>query len=190
VQKEEIMSRIMIAAGLSALLGGAAAGLEVHTLMVTSPAFSANGAIPAEYTCDGRQASPPLNWSALPANTKSVAILIDDPDAPGGTFEHLILYNLPPAEQALPSQPQKSTAPHGAFALNSKGDAGYAPICPPTGRHRYRFVVLGLDTTLSLPSGARAADVEHAMKGHVIARGELTGTYQREPAKAGAAPMK
>ena len=135
------------------------------------------------FTCEGKQASPPLSWSELPPQTRSIAILVDDRDAPGGTFEHLVLYNLPPTERSLASQPAKGITGPGAAALNSNQDRGWAPICPPSGMHHYRFIVFGLDTMLLLPARATSRDVEQAMSGHIVARGELVGTYQKGAAK-------
>jgi Raf kinase inhibitor-like YbhB/YbcL family protein len=179
------MKRITILVGLFALVAVAATAAEVMELTVTSSAFKNQGPIPSQYTCEGQQESPPVSWSALPPQTRSVAVIVDDPDAPGGTFEHLVLYNLPPTERTLPSQPAKGLGlvGHGAAGMNSNQQAGWAPICPPSGMHRYRFTVFGLDTVLQLPARATSRDLEQAMHGHVLARGELVGTYQKGAAK-------
>jgi Raf kinase inhibitor-like YbhB/YbcL family protein len=163
--------------GLAVLVVGLMAAGGVRPLRVTSPAFTSGGAIPSKYTCQGEQSSPPLAWSTLPSSAKSIVVLVDDPNAPGGTFEHLVLYNLPATERSLPSQPAQTTAGAGTAALNSNQDAGWAPICPPSGTHHYRFVVLGLDTMLSLPPQASSRDVNQAMHGHIVAQGELQGIY-------------
>lgn len=179
------MKTILATIGLCGLLATAASAQQapqhqIQVISVTSTAFQQNGQIPAQYTCDGTSSSPPLSWAAMPANVKSIAIVVDDPDAPGGTFEHLVLYNLPTTDRQLASQPSRGMTGHGAAALNSKEDPGWAPICPPSGRHHYRFIVVGLDQMLQLPQHATSRDVDYGMRGHIIARGELDGTYQKK----------
>jgi len=169
---------LALACSLAAATAGAR---DVASLTVSSPAFGNHGLIPSEYTCEGRSVSPPFSWSAVPADTKSIAILVDDPDAPGGTFEHFIVYNLPPSEKSLPSVAPSVPAPstRAVQVRNSAGTTGFAPICPPTGRHRYRFQVMALDSPLTLPPGASGRDVAYAAAGHILARGELIGLYQK-----------
>src|SRR5690242_7197215 len=149
------------------------------TIKVTSSAFDNGGKIPSEYTCEGKYVAPPLSWSAVPPNTKSIAVLVEDPDAPGGTFEHFVAFNLPPDRKSLPTEAVRSIAPGSALstARNSSGTIGFAPICPPNGRHHYRFEVLALDTMLDLRSAADAQAVRAATDGYVLARGELVGVY-------------
>jgi Raf kinase inhibitor-like YbhB/YbcL family protein len=149
------------------------------TIKVTSSAFDNGGKIPSEYTCEGKSVAPPLSWSAVPPGTKSIAVLVEDPDAPGGTYEHFVAFNLPPDRKSLPSEAVRSIAPGSALATarNSSGTIGFAPICPPSGRHHYRFQVLALDTVLDLRPAADAQAVRAATDGHVLARGELVGTY-------------
>jgi Raf kinase inhibitor-like YbhB/YbcL family protein len=149
------------------------------SLTVTSSAFTEGGMIPREYTCEGRGVSPPISWSAVPPDTKSIAVIVDDPDAPDGTFEHLVLFNLPPSEQSIPSMAASLHGAKGLAAVNSGGTAGYAPICPPSGRHHYRFQVMALDTLLPQSTGVSSAEVSNAVRGHVLARGELMGVYQK-----------
>ncbi len=169
--------------GAALLVAGAAAGADeagvVGTLKVTSSAFDDGGKIPTEYTCEGKGVPPPIAWSGVPAHAKSVAVTVEDPDAPNGTFEHFIAFNLPPDRKSLPSEALKAIAPGSALvtARNSSGTVGFAPICPPTGRHHYRFEVVALDTMLQLPPASDAQAVRAAMQGHVIARGELVGVY-------------
>jgi Raf kinase inhibitor-like YbhB/YbcL family protein len=172
----------MIGAPAGALADPAAPGQPAKlarrakaTLKVTSSAFAANQAIPAEYTCDGTQASPPLTWSAVPKETRSIAVLVDDPDAPGGTFTHLLITGITPDTTALANG---GALPAGAVAAkNGKGDVGYTPPCPPTGRHRYVFKVYALETTI--PPPATKDDFMAAITGHVLADGQLIGTYQK-----------
>jgi Raf kinase inhibitor-like YbhB/YbcL family protein len=165
-------------AGALVVCAMTASARDVGSIRVTSPAFANGGAISSEYTCEGRSISPPLSWSAPPTDAKSIAVIVEDPDAPGGTYEHFVLFNLPPSERSLPSQ---SSVPStkGLVARNSGNGTGFAPICPPSGRHHYRFQVLALDTVLPRPIPASAADVANAINGHVLARGELTGLYQK-----------
>lgn len=144
------------------------------SLNVTSNAFAANQTIPVEYTCDGSETSPPLSWSNVPKGTKSVAILVEDPDAPSGTFTHWLVTGIPPTTTALPA----GALPAGAsVATNDTGKAGYAGPCPPSGRHHYHFKVYALDTTL--PKPRTKAEFLSAIKGHVLDQGELVATYQR-----------
>jgi Raf kinase inhibitor-like YbhB/YbcL family protein len=160
-------------------LGGSA--LAAGSLSVRSPAFAPGGAIPLEHSCEGRGISPALTWSGVPAETRSIAVIVDDPDAPGGTFAHLAIVDLPPTQHSLPADlGGRSPMPQAAqVALNSKGEPGYSPLCPPSGVHHYRFQVLALDRAIDLPTGATAADVEKLVAGHVLARGELVGTYEK-----------
>ena len=160
---------------LTALVGRADEG----AIKVTSSAFDNGGKIPSEYTCEGKSVAPPLSWSSVPANTKSIAVLVEDPDAPGGTFDHFVAFNLPPDRKSLPTEAVRSIAPGSALmtARNSSGTIGFMPICPSSGRHHYRFEVLALDTTLDLRSAADAKTVRAATDGHVLARGELVGIY-------------
>ena len=149
------------------------------TIKVTSSAFDNGGKIPSEYTCEGNSVAPPLSWTGVPPNTKSIAVLVEDPDAPGGTYEHFVAFNLPPNRTSLPSEAVRSIAPGSALATarNSSGTIGFAPICPPSGRHHYRFQVLALDTMLDLRPAADAQAVRAATDGHVLARGELVGVF-------------
>ena len=149
------------------------------TIKVTSSAFDNGGKIPSEYTCEGKSVAPPLSWSSVPANTKSIAVLVEDPDAPGGTFDHFVAFNLPPDRKSLPTEAVRSIAPGSALmtARNSSGTIGFAPICPPSGQHHYKFEVVALDAMLDLPPGSDAQSVRAAMQGHVLARGELVGIF-------------
>jgi Raf kinase inhibitor-like YbhB/YbcL family protein len=144
---------------------------------VTSTAFEEGGAIPARYTCDGLDVSPPLQWSSVPDGTRSLALIADDPDAPRGTFVHWVIYNLPPDTQRLPEDvPNRETLPSGAVqGVNGAGTTGYMGPCPPSGTHRYFFKVYALDTELD-PGGG---DLVGAMEGRVLAEGRLMGMYRR-----------
>lgn len=150
-------------------------------LKVTSPAFKDGGMIPSKFTCDGEDISPALEWPSVPDQTKSIALICDDPDAPRGTFVHWVLYNLPPDTRKLPENVKAGgTWPNGACqGTNDFGAAGFNGPCPPGGTHRYFFKLYAMDVPVSLPPGARKADLLQAMKGHILAEGQLVGKYKR-----------
>jgi Raf kinase inhibitor-like YbhB/YbcL family protein len=141
-----------------------------------------SGRVPREFTCDGEDKSPPLSWTALPPGTKALALIVTDPDAPGGTFTHWVLYNLPANKSGLAAgvQKQGQLADGTRQGRNDFGRIGYGGPCPPSGSpHRYVFTLTALDGEISLPPGATRAQVEDATKGHVIAQGQLTARYGR-----------
>jgi Raf kinase inhibitor-like YbhB/YbcL family protein len=151
-------------------------------LKLTSTAFTANQAIPSQYTCDGTAISPPVAWSAVPGNTRSVALLVEDPDAPDGTFTHWLITGIQPQTTSLAAG---AALPQGAVAArNGKGDTGYTGPCPPSGRHRYVFHVYALETTI--PSPVTKEDFLASVTGHVLAEGQLIGTYQKSATPVGA----
>ncbi len=144
---------------------------------LTSSAFAQGERIPTKYTCDGEDISPPLQWSNPPQGTQSFALIMDDPDAPVGTWVHWVLFNLPADTQELPEQ---TTLPAGAQdGKNSWGRTGYGGPCPPSGTHRYFFKLYALDTTVNLTSNADKAQLLRAMEGHILAQAEVMGTYSR-----------
>jgi Raf kinase inhibitor-like YbhB/YbcL family protein len=150
---------------------------------ITSSAFTEGNPIPIEYTCDGSDISPDLKWGSVPANTKSLALVCDDPDAPSGTFVHWVIYGIPTGETQLPkSAPAAASLSNGAKqGKNGFGRIGYGGPCPPRGTpHRYFFRISALDTTIDEPPGASRAQIDRAMKGHVLAEGHLMGTYKRK----------
>ncbi len=159
------------------------------TLKITSSAFQPGGAIPSKYTCEGQDVSPPLAWSGVPSNTKSFALIVDDPDAPDPAkpqrvYVHWVVYNTPPTATSLPENASKKGLPKGAVqGKNDWGKAEYGGPCPPIGRHRYFFKLYALDIELTGLSSPTKADVERAVKGHVVDSGELVGTYQKSAAK-------
>ena len=151
-------------------------------LKLTSPAFKHSGDIPPVYTCDGSDLSPALAWSNLPEGTQSLALIVDDPDAPGGTFSHWVVYNLPPRTTHLDEAVKKGTAipGGGSQGRNDFGKIGYGGPCPPRGStHRYFFDLFALNINLNLPAAATRAQVEDAMDTHVLARGKLVARYNR-----------
>ena len=149
---------------------------------IKSSSFQHEAMIPAQYTCDGRNISPPLSWNGAPEKTKSFALICDDPDAPVGDWVHWVLFNLPPDTRKLEEGvPAASRLSSGAVqGLNDYNRSGYAGPWPPPGRpHRYVFKVFALDTMLDLDARARKADLLRAMEGHILARGQLVGAFGR-----------
>lgn len=152
------------------------------SLTVSSPAFTEGAKIPAQYTCEGQNISPPLSWSESPAGTKSLALIADDPDAPGGVFSHWVLFNLPPETTELAeAMPTQAELPSGAKQGKTDfGRVGYGGPCPPPGRpHRYQFTVYALDQSLDLKAGVSRSELLSAISEHILAQGRLTGMYQR-----------
>ena len=147
---------------------------------ISSGAFGQGDTIPVEYTCDGSDMSPPLVFSGIPDGAKSIALIVDDPDASGGMWVHWVIYNMPPNRELAKGMPIAGTLPDGSRQGTSDfGKAGYGGPCPPSGTHRYYFKVYALDIVLDLQSGASKAQLENAMQGHVLAKAELMGKYAR-----------
>lgn len=145
--------------------------MDIH-----STAFEHHQSIPKKYTCEGEDVSPPLTFQNIPAGTKSLALIMDDPDAPRGTFDHWIVWNLPPSTKGL-SEKANFTYPQGK---NSYGEFRYRGPCPPPGKpHRYFFKLYALDSMLNLPEDSDKKALESAMEGHILGRAELVGTYKR-----------
>ena len=157
-------------------------GNNMASLQLTSTAFKEGELIPSQYTCDGKDISPPIKWSGVPQNTKSLAIIGDDPDAPSGTWVHWVVYYISPTVSELPEGvPTKETTSDGIKqGTNDFKKIGYGGPCPPSGTHRYYFKLYALDTELQLSSKAKKSDVENAMKGHILATGQLMGKYKRK----------
>jgi Raf kinase inhibitor-like YbhB/YbcL family protein len=155
------------------------------TMSVKSPAFQDGGEIPTRHTCQGADVSPPLVWSDVPSNAKSLALIVDDPDAPDPaaprtTWVHWVLYNIPRGISGLAEGGSGAVLPSGALAgANDWRRAAYGGPCPPVGRHRYFFKLYALDTTLPDLGHPDKTGLEKAMKGHVIMQAVLTGTYQK-----------
>jgi len=149
---------------------------------LASPAFGSGGAIPQQYTCDGADRSPPLSWSDLPDGTKSVALIVEDPDAPARTFTHWVLYNIPPEPTVLNAGIAKQAIlPSGArHGRNDFRRGGYGGPCPPHGSdHRYVFRLFALDAFLNVTPGGAPSEVRAAANGHLLGEAELIGTYRR-----------
>lgn len=160
-------------------------GGKTMALTITSQAFSQNGSIPRRCTCDGEDTSPPLEWSGLPPGTRSLVLIVDDPDAPDPrapkmTWVHWVLYNIPPSATGLAEGVKAEALPEGTKeGLNDWKRTGYGGPCPPVGRHRYFHKLYALDAVLNDLGKPTKAQLEKAMAGHVIAQSELVGTYQR-----------
>jgi len=151
-------------------------------LQVSSPAFAEAQTIPIKYTCDGENISPPLEWNGQPKDTKSVAIICDDPDAPSGTFTHWVLYDIAGHTHQL----LEGSSGDGKAGLNSFKQTGFGGPCPPSrdGAHRYVFRVYALDVDSLGRPGLSQQEVEGAMRGHILAKGQLMAKYQRATAAA------
>ena len=153
------------------------------SLELTSDAFMNGQSIPAKYACTGKNISPALAWNEPPAGTQSFALIVDDPDAPMGTWVHWVLFNIKPDRRSLEENlpvTGKNADPNAIFVgENSSGNIGYDGPCPPSGTHRYYFRLYALDTTISLLPGAAKEQVVREMQGHILAQGELMGTFSK-----------
>ncbi|HXG23454.1 MAG TPA: YbhB/YbcL family Raf kinase inhibitor-like protein [Chthonomonadales bacterium] len=151
-------------------------------IQLTSSAFTEGATIPTNYTCDGADVSPPLSWTGVPVEAKSLALICDDPDAPAGTWVHWVVYGIPATVTNLPEGvPQSETLPDGTKqGINDFRRIGYGGPCPPPGNpHRYYFKLYALDFVPTLAPRATKSDLVGAMKGHILAEGQLMGRYQR-----------
>jgi len=145
-------------------------------MKITSSAFQQGGNIPSKFTCDESDTSPPLQIIGIPSNAKTLILIADDPDAPGGLFTHWLVWNIPAHTNSI----AEGSAPKGVHGTNDFGKSGYKGPCPPPGTHRYSFKIFALDRELDLRSGAKRSQLDAAMKGHVLAQGELVGHYARK----------
>lgn len=161
----------------------AAIGMAAETradLSLSSPAFGDGETIPTVYTCDGRDISPPLQWRDVPDEARSLALVVDDPDAPAGTWVHWVVYNIPPDTAGLPEGATSEDLPAGAReGVNSWGRTGYGGPCPPSGEHRYMHELYVLDEVLSGLGNPTKVELERVLMGHLIERARLLGIYQR-----------
>jgi Raf kinase inhibitor-like YbhB/YbcL family protein len=144
-------------------------------MRLTSSAFTEGSSIPSKYTCDGDDAIPPLHFEDVPPAAKSLALVMDDPDAPGGTWDHWIVWNLPPGTKEV----KEGKAPGGVGGKNSWGRNDWGAPCPPDREHRYFFRLYALDRELDLGAGAKKGELEKAMRGHIVAEAQLMGRYLR-----------
>ncbi len=182
--------KLLLSVVLLAVIAGCIADKEsantkevsMQNISISSEAFQNGSNIPDEYTCEGEEVSPALSWKGIPADAKSIALIMDDPDAPRGTFVHWVLFNIPANTQQLPKGiPGNKTLSDGSrHGMTDGGKAGYVGPCPPSGKpHRYYFRIYALDKKLDLPPGASRKQLDDAMKGHILAKGELMGRYGR-----------
>lgn len=146
-------------------------------MKILSPAFENGATLPAKYTCDGEGTNPPLKISEVPENTKSLALIADDPDAPSRTWIHWVLFNLDPSTTEIPENFNPTNNQEG---LNSSASVGYYPACPPSGIHRYFFRIYALDCILTFNAEPNSSELEQAMQGHILAQAQHMGTYSRE----------
>jgi hypothetical protein len=158
---------------LGAITSFAAGGAKMK---ITSSAFQEGAHIPSKFTCDAGNTSPPLQIAGVPTGAKSLALIVDDPDAPSGLFTHWMIWNISPQTNAV----TEGNMPKGVLGTNDFGRSDYGGPCPPSGMHRYYFRIFALDRELDLPSGAKRSQLDAAMKGHVVAQGELMGRYSRK----------
>jgi Raf kinase inhibitor-like YbhB/YbcL family protein len=149
-------------------------GENNETLKVRSAAFNNGGQIPSKYTCEGENINPPIEISSVPGNTRSIALIVEDPDAPRGVYDHWIVWNIPPNEKI-----RENSRP-GISGKNSFGNTGYGGPCPPSGSHRYFFKAYALDKELDIEAGSDKKRLNEAMKDHILSSGELMGLYQKK----------
>jgi Raf kinase inhibitor-like YbhB/YbcL family protein len=171
MQKTMISCAIVM---LLAVIGSFAA--EKARMKITSSAFQEGGNIPSKFTCDRLDTSPALQITGVPSEAKSLVLIADDPDAPGGLFTHWLIWNIPPQTNSI----AEGITPKGVHGTNDFGKPGYKGPCPPPGAHRYSFKIFALDRELELRALAKRSQVDAAMKGHVIGQGELIGRYERK----------
>jgi Raf kinase inhibitor-like YbhB/YbcL family protein len=158
---------------LAAIASFAAGGAKMR---ITSSAFQQGGNIPSKFSCDGPNTNPPLQISDVPPEAKSLVLIVDDPDAPSGLFTHWAVWNISPQTNTI----AEGSTPKGGQGTNDFGRSGYGGPCPPSGTHRYYFKIFALDRELDLPFGAKRGQLDVALKGHVIAQGELMGRYSHK----------
>ena len=167
---------ITAGAALILLTGIVSFAAETARIKITSSAFQEGGNVPSKFTCEGSDTSPPLQITGIPSQAKSLVLIADDPDAPSGLFTHWLIWNIPPQTTSI----SEGNAPRGVHGTNDFGKSGYKGPCPPSGTHMYSFKVFALDRELDLHGGSKRSQLDAAMKGHVIAQGELVGRYTRK----------
>ncbi len=173
---------IFVGSGCQETQTAAPEGAQPMTIQITSTGFTEGNMIPQKYTCDKEDISPPLTWTGVPAQAKSLALIVDDPDAPVGVWVHWVVFDMLPTLTGLPEGVAKTptVAGIGTQGITDFRKPGYGGPCPPKGKpHRYFFRLYALDSQLTLPAGAKRAEVDKAMQGHILATGQLIGTYSR-----------
>jgi len=172
---------ILVAMGLVLMASEVGMTEEVNAMELRSAAFQPGQPIPARYTCDGQDMSPPLAWAAAPASTQSLALIADDPDAPVGTWVHWVVWNIPANARTLEENiPKTASPPSGARqGTTDFGRVGYGGPCPPTGTHRYRFTLYALPQKLDIPPGTDKKNLQAAMEGAILDQYTLVGLYKK-----------
>ena len=170
------MQKAIIAGALLALAAFVSFAAGGAKMKITSSAFQQGGNIPSKFSCDGANTNPPLQISDMPPGARSLVLIVDDPDAPSGLFTHWVVWNISLQTTTI----AEGNTPKGVHGTNDFGKSGYGGPCPPSGAHRYYFKIFALDRELDLPSGAKRSQLDAAMKGHVVAQGELLGRYARK----------
>ena len=176
---------LVASTGLSSLTVSAQTAQEGRSMSfhISTTSFPLEGSIPKKYTCDGKDVSPELSWAGAPQGTKSFALIVDDPDAPAGTWNHWLIWNIPTSQHELNEGASRSHAitENARQGQNDFRKIGYNGPCPPPGKpHRYYFKLFALDTELTLPAGSDRKQLDTAIRGHVLAQSELMGRYGRE----------
>jgi Raf kinase inhibitor-like YbhB/YbcL family protein len=185
IHRPAILTKAFLPA-LALCLGGTGCAEAQSSFILSSSAFRDGSAIPSRYTCQGQDVSPPLTWEGAPAGTRSLVLVIDDPDAPDPraprvTWVHWVVYNLPPETRGLVEGAARTGLPPGtAQGRNGWGRRGYGGPCPPIGRHRYFLKLYALDNVLAGLDGPTQGSLEQAMRGHVIGKTQLVGTYEKD----------
>jgi Raf kinase inhibitor-like YbhB/YbcL family protein len=174
-----LLVALLVACGKPQIVPRTAPGVQLASITVTSPTFGEMGRIPVDFTCDGKELMPEIVLSSPPDGTKSLVVLVDDPDAPSGTFTHMVAFDLAPETRKIPTGSELAGVGEAArFGLNDFQVARYSGPCPPKGEaHRYRFRVVALDVMLKLPEGAPRSQVDERMDGHILGEGGLTGQF-------------
>lgn len=152
------------------------AALNNHIMTISSSAFRNNDRMPSKYTCDGQNINPPLEFIGVPKDAKSLVLLVEDPDAPGGTYHHWSVYNMAPSTTGIEENSEPTTGTEG---MTDFGKAGYGGPCPPSGVHHYHFTLYALDTQLELPDKATFNEIKTSMENHILSQTELVGVYSR-----------
>ncbi len=165
----------MITPSLTETAGGDVSVTSTR-MKITSSVFENNQNIPSKYTCDGENINPPLEFSEVPEDAVSLALIVDDPDAPNGDWVHWVLFNMPAGTAGI----GENSVPAGTEGTTDFGNAGWGGPCPPSGTHRYYFKLFALDTELDLDSSTTKAEMETAMTGHILDRSQIIGLYQRQ----------
>lgn len=172
-----IVSLVVTITMLNVITAEAAEYERQGKLKISSPVFSHNDKIPAKYTCDGNDINPPLKIDGIPGPSKSLALIVDDPDAPAGTWVHWVVWNISPGTAEIK---EHSVPENSVQGVNDFKKHEYGGPCPPWGQHRYFFKLYALDTVLKISPDSKKAVLEKAMKGHIISQAELTGLYKRK----------